>query len=377
MRRQIVLPVIAALTLAMTACGSDDDGDDASPTEATDAPDDADSSSSADDEPSADETVEDATSSGDVGDDESPVRIAFFNPIAANPVTAANYDGVLAEAAEHGADVTAFDAGFDQAKQISQIQDAIASDQYDAFIIMPVNGAALVSVTEEAIAEGIVVVADWNNIGPDLASIEPQVPGLTSVVAQSLGQQGRQIGEEIARGCEEIDPCTAVYMPGSFNQGSEKLRMDEVTAVTDGHPNIEMNTSADGGYQAGPAQAAAADVLLALGDVHVFATPGDQMALGIVQAIEDAGRSGEVKVISAGASERTIQLVRDGVLFSDIVTLPYSEGVYSARHAILAVRGEDVPASLDSITLSPIGPVATAETLGTGAGVDFKGEFPG
>lgn len=343
-RRSKWVPMLAglsALTLTVAACGSDDS-----------------------DDPGA--------------KPDKVVRIGFFNAVAANPITTANLAGVTDEAAKWDAKVTNIDAGFDQAKQISQMQDAIASKQYDAWVVMPVNGAAVADTVKEAIDAGIVVVADWNNIGPDLATVEPQVDGITSVVAQPFGGQGEAIADAIIAGCEGIDPCTAVYMPGSFNQGSEQVRMDAMNAKLEGVPSIEVETSADGGFQTAPAQAAATDTLLALGKVDVFATPGDQMALGIIAAVDEAGKADEVKVISAGTSQKTVQLVRDGKLFADIVTLPHSEGVYSARFAIQAVLGEgDVPTSLDSTTLSPIGPIATLETLSTPEGLDFKGEYEG
>ena len=74
------------------------------------------------------------------------------------------------------------------------MQDAIVSDAYDAFVVMPLNGAVLVTPTEEAISAGITVVANWNNIGPDLNSIEPQVEGLTAVVGSRLGDSGHAPG---------------------------------------------------------------------------------------------------------------------------------------------------------------------------------------
>lgn len=308
---------------------------------------------------------------------DEPIQIAFFNPIAANAATAANQAGAQAAADELGAIMTVFDAGFDQAAQISQIDDAIAAGIYDAFVIMPVNGAALVGATEDAIAAGIKVVADWNNIGPDLSSIDPQIDGLTSVVAQSMGGQGRLLGEQTVLACENIDPCVVVYMPGSFSQGSEQLRLDAALEVTGTHPNIEVKTSADGEYSAGPAEAAANDVLLAIPNLSVFVSPGDQMTVGIIQAIEDSGRMDQIKVISAGSTKEGVQLVRDGKILANIVLLPWTEGYYSAKHAILAARGESVPASLDSSTLSPFGPVATLETLSTPEGADFVGEYSG
>lgn len=311
------------------------------------------------------------------GDSDDTVQIAFFNPIAANAATQANQAGVEAAAAEFGGKVTVFDAGFDQALQISQMADAIATGTYDAFVVMPVNGAALVGVTEDAIAAGIKVVADWNNIGPDLSTIEPQVKGLSSVVAQSMASQGQLLGEQTVEACKGIDPCLAVYMPGSFSQGSEQLRLDAALAVTKKHAHITVQTSADGEYSAGPAEAATSDVLLALPNVNVFVSPGDQMTIGIVRAIETAGKKGAIKIISAGATKEGIQLVRDGVITANIVLLPQSEGYNAGKFAIQAARGEKVPASLDSTTLSPFGPVATLETLSTPEGSKFLGEYSG
>lgn len=310
-------------------------------------------------------------------DDSQAVRIAFFNPVAANAATQANQSGVEAAADEHGAEVTVFDAGFDQAKQISQMEDAIATGLYDAFVVMPVNGAALVGVTEDAIAAGITVVADWNNIGPDLGSIEPQVDGVATVVAQSMASQGTLLGQEAVSACEGVDPCVVVYMPGSFSQGSEQLRLDAALAVTDKHANIEVETSADGEYSAAPAEAAMSDVLLAMPDIDVVVSPGDQMTIGIVRAIDAAGKRDEIRIISAGATKEGIQMVRDGVVLANIVLLPWSEGYQAGTYAIQAARGEDVPRSVDSSSLSPFGPVATLKTLSSPEGSDFVGEYSG
>lgn len=308
--------------------------------------------------------------------DAKTVRIAYFNPIAANAVTAATYKGIRASAKRMNAKVTMFDAGFDQNKQISQMQDALLSKQYDAFIVMPVNGAVLVKPTKDALAAGIKVVADWNNIGPDLGSIKPQIPGV-SVVAQSLGAEGRLLGQQIVRACKGINPCTTVYMPGSFKQATEKLRLDAAHNVVKKAPNIVWKTSAEGGYTSDGGLKAATDTILALPDVNVFATPADQMAVGIVQAVKNAGKTGKIKVIGSATTIEGVAAVRKGLIFADPVLLPYSQGEMSAKIAINMVRGIKVPASVDSFKLSPIGPVATQATLNTPAGKAFKGQYHG
>lgn len=302
------------------------------------------------------------------------VEVAFFSPVAANVFTAAAYEGVRSVVEADGGKVTMFDAGFDQNTQISQMEDAIVTGKYDAFIVMPVNGAVLVAPTQEAIEAGIVVVANWNNIGPDLDSIDTQVEGLTAVVAGSLSTQGTVLAEEVVRACEGDDDCVAVYMPGNFQQATEKLRMEAFEAVIAEHAHITINISAEGGYLAETALNAATDVLQAIPNIDVFATPDDPMTVGVVQAIENADMLGQVKVISAGASKAGIQLVRDGKVFSDLIILPETEGRTSATLALQALHGDSVR-NVNSFDLSPIGMLATEESLNTPEGLKFTGEY--
>src|SRR6476661_6230005 len=103
------------------------------------------------------------------GSNQKTVRLAFFNPIVANAFTASQYRGIKLSAGKAHATVTQFDAGFDQNKQIKQ--------------------------TEDAIKAGIKVVAIFNDIGPDLDSIKPQVKGISSVIGQRLSINGQLIGQ--------------------------------------------------------------------------------------------------------------------------------------------------------------------------------------
>jgi ribose transport system substrate-binding protein len=304
------------------------------------------------------------------------VRVAFFNP-AVTAYTTANQEGVKAAVEKLGGKLTVFDGAFDANKQLAQMQDAIASKQYDAFIVMPLNGTLLAKPAQEAIAAGIKVVADWNDLGTELDSIAPQVQGISSVVANKMGKdgQGQHLGEQIVAACAGIDPCNAVYMPGAFSQASEQVRLEAAKATVAKHGNIKLTVSADGKYSNSTAQTVATNELLAHPDTKVFATTDDGMLLGILAAVKDAGKTGKVALIGAGASKRVVSLIRQGQVTSSLVLLPVSEGAKSGENAVLAVQGKTVPTSIDSVSLSPIGPVATKESLGTAAGLKFTGEF--
>jgi ribose transport system substrate-binding protein len=306
-----------------------------------------------------------------------PVRLAFFNAVAANAYTASVYSAIKAEAKASGSSVTQFDAAFDQNKQISQMQDAIVSKKFDAFVVLPVNGAVLTAPTAAAGKAGIKVVSVFNNIGPDLDSITPQVPGVVSVVASRLSVNGTLLGNLIVSACAKKNPCNVAYMPGSFKQATEKIRLDALNKVVKKKSAIKMKASAEGGYLADPALKAATDLLQANPNIDVFATSGDQMMTGIIQAVKSAGLLGKVKLIGDGTTIEGVAWVRQGILFGDPVALPYTEGQQGARLAIKAARGEKVARSVNSIKLSPVGPIATKKTLSTKAGKAFKGQYHG
>ena len=311
------------------------------------------------------------------GSTRKTVRLAFFNPIVANAFTASQYQGIQLSAKKYGATVTQFDAGFDQNKQISEIQDAIVSKKFDAFVITPVNGAVLVKPTQDAIAAGIKVVAIFNDIGPDLDSIKPQVKGISSVIGQRLSINGQLLGQWIVKACGAKNPCNAAYMPGSFKQGTEIIRLNALNKVLKAHSNIKKIQSAEGGYTAAPALKAATDVLTSHSNLDVFATSGDQMMTGIIQAVKNAGLSGKIKLVGNGTTIEGVGWVRAGIVLADPIGVPYTEGVLGAKYAIMAVNGQKVPASVNELAASPVGAVATKATLSTKQGTSFKGQYHG
>ena len=73
------------------------------------------------------------------------VNIAIFHPVLGNSYTKALTDGAEAVAAELGGTVDIFgaDPGFDPVALSNQIQDAITSGKYDAFIIYAADGVSV------------------------------------------------------------------------------------------------------------------------------------------------------------------------------------------------------------------------------------------
>jgi ribose transport system substrate-binding protein len=309
------------------------------------------------------------------GKAEKELRIAFFNGFNGNSFAAAEVAAAKAEAAKRGASVEVLGAPTDPSVQISQIQDAVTSSKFDAFVIFPVDGNALVGPVEQAVGAGIHVAATFNTVGRDIGSVQPGVKGMVAMVGEPMVASGTNIATAIAQACEGISPCKVVYLPGSFKQATEVIRTKAVHAYLKDHPNVKIVAEREGGYLQQPALQVTTDVLRAHRDVSVIATSGDQMTLGVEKAVHDAGLTGKVKLIGNAASEQGVQAVREGRWFATPVYLPRTEAMLATRYVIQAARGERVPVSTNVLDLSPVGPIVTRKSLETAKGKSFKGEW--
>ncbi|MGA9350443.1 MAG: substrate-binding domain-containing protein, partial [Anaerolineae bacterium] len=95
------------------------------------------------------------------------IRIGLFVPVSGNTYEEARLRGAQEAAAKLNAEVVNFAGEYDALKQINQIQDAIASKNFDALLIHPIDSNAVVPVVEDALKAGLVVVGADSPIGPN------------------------------------------------------------------------------------------------------------------------------------------------------------------------------------------------------------------
>jgi ribose transport system substrate-binding protein len=323
----VLLAALAAGTFA--ACGDDDDG-----------------------------------GGGASGGGQEVEKIAFFGFAGANSFAQATLAGIKEQAAKEGVEVEFFDPNFDSAKQVSQIQNAITTGEFQAFIVQANDGNAVVPVVREAIEEGITVVGEFTPIGTKYDTIEPQVDGLI-FVGEPPTENGTALGEMGVQACEGIDPCRVAYLEGFKALPLDNARTEAVHAALEKASNVELVASVEGGYTQESGLKAAQNVLQAHSDVNVMIGSSQAIA-GAEQAVEDAG--GEVKLIGNGGSRQAVSAVKEGRWFATYVGAEKSSGAKAAELAIAAARGEEVPKSFDTRELQE--PIGTKENLGS-----FEGQY--
>jgi ribose transport system substrate-binding protein len=269
-----------------------------------------------------------------------------------------------------GATVEIFgaDPAFDAQAQSRQIQDAIVSKKFDAFVIYACDGNAVVTDVEDAIKAGIKVVAIDVVIGPNARTYDPY-DGIVAYVGRTGIDHGTFLGQMIVRACDTVTnkPCKVGYLNGAQALTIDQDRVEALTKVLADHPDIQIVANQEALYLQDKGYEVAQNMLQAHPDINVLATSGDQMMLGAEQAVKDAGLTGKILLLGNGTGERGYEAIKEGRFWADYADIPYTMGQIGGEIAIKAVRGETVPKSVKNDEQKPPlpadGPIITKENV--------------
>jgi ribose transport system substrate-binding protein len=72
------------------------------------------------------------------------------------------------------------------------------------------------------------------------------------------------------------------------------------------------------------------------------------MALGVVEAVSNAGKPGEIIVVGTDGVPDAIKSIRDGSMSATVAAFPYVMGQTALEVAIRLLEGQDVPGTVVS-----------------------------
>ena len=96
------------------------------------------------------------------------------------------------------------------------------------------------------------------------------------------------------------------------------------------------------------ARLAAAELMRRDAGIAGFFAVNDVMALGVADAVRSAGKQGEVAVIGFDGIREALSAVRRGELSATVAQYPYTMGQLAIEACLAALRGDDVPATVDA-----------------------------
>jgi len=225
----------------------------------------------------------------------------------------------------------------DLAQQVALIDQMIAS-RVDAIVIAPADSKAMVPALARAAAAGIVIVNIDNRLDEEILGDY----GISiSFVGPDNFQGAEMVGSYLA---ERLDPGQKVAIlegvPTAYNSQQRTAGFEK--AMRDGGLNIVARQSAQWDQTA--AVTVASGMLVQHPDLAAILCANDNMALGAVAAINQAGKAGDVAVIGFDNISAVQSLVRDGTILATANQHADLLAVYGIEYALELIHSNVAPA---------------------------------
>lgn len=236
---------------------------------------------------------------------EGDKKLALLMADLGNPFFHVLRDAVKEQAESLGYEVIVYDGQNDASKQPSQVEDALQKG-VSAIVINPGDEDSTANALKEAIAQGIPVVTVDRKVNID---------GILSYLVTDNTKGGELTGEWLANKLPEGG--NVVHIEGVMGTAPQRERGGGFLSVIDPAQNSDSKfTILDtvvGDFSMAPAEAAMSDLLAKHDDIDAVFAQNDTMAVGVVRAIETAGRDKDgIIVIGFDGAQEAYDLIEEG-----------------------------------------------------------------
>jgi len=301
-RSAIALTVGVALSLTAAACGGSDEGS--------------------------------SSSSGGSGDKSVGVMIKGLD----NPFFAAMNDGVKAAATDNGAkvQVQAATSLTDTSGQASKLE-ALIGQNLGCYVVNPISQTNLVQPLAR-VPDGTPVV----NIDSPVGANAAKQAGLD--ISTYIGTDNVAAGGMAADTMADLVKSGKVGVIGGISgDATSNARVEGFTKGAQGFTALQ---TVAGDWDRSKALNAAEDLMRANPDIKGFFAANDQMALGIAQAVKNAGKKGQIAIVGVDGIEDALAAVKSGDISATVSQYPYTIGQLGVEACLAASKGKSLPADV-------------------------------
>jgi ribose transport system substrate-binding protein len=332
---------VTAAALVLVACGGDgvDDPDDAID-EVEDGADDADDADEADDVDDVDD-ADDAEEGeeADAAADGEEVSIALVSKGFQHQFWQAVQQGAEEAAEEYGASITfeGPDSESDVAVQIDMLQTALDRGP-DAIGFAALDSQAAAPLMDEAAERDIPVIAFDSGVDSDVP-LTTATTDNEAAAALAAEHMVEEIGGEGQVGLVVHDQSSVT--------GVER-RDGFVDYIEENAPDVEIVDIQYGEGDHLQSTDIATTMMQAYPDLAGLYGSNEGSAIGVVNAVNELDRGGEITVIGFDSGQDQINAIEDGVMAGAITQNPVGIGYETVKAAVMALDGEELPEVIDT-----------------------------
>jgi ribose transport system substrate-binding protein len=273
-----------------------------------------------------------------------PLKIGVFLAGTNNAYLQSNIKAINETAAKAGASVQTFDGKFDPTTQFNQLQTALASGKFNAFLVAAVDGAQSCKILTAQAPARKIIVSVMNQALCGRGTNENQelyAPGTLHFVIASSTKEG--FTSWLMQVAEQNPGRQTVAVITGPNLNSNTVNTDAaIKAVQQAHPDFHIVATQRTDYSTQQGQAQALPMLQAHRDLTILVTNYSDITRGAVAAATQLGISGKFKIYDAGGNRWAFNAVTQGMITSTLKFAPYQEAQNATQALIDAWNGKTV-----------------------------------
>jgi ribose transport system substrate-binding protein len=228
-------------------------------------------------------------------------------------------------------------------EQLAILEGWISEGGFDGFIVTPFRATSLNSGLAQATEQGIPII-----------NIDELIP------ADAAADSGIDIAARIASNNERAGTFAANYVIDNIDEGAQVAVIEGAPGTTSSIDRVAgfTNTATEAGLEVVASQPAnwdraeafnvATNILQSNPDVQAIFAANDGMGLGAVEAVEAAGLSDQVIVLSVDAIPEALQAVEEGRLAGTVAQFPDEMAYLAVESMIKLIEGRPVAPFMES-----------------------------
>lgn len=264
-----------------------------------------------------------------------PIKLGFAVSTLNNPFFVAMSNGVQEEAKKLGVQVTILNGNNDPATQLNQVEDLI-QQHVNAIILNPTDSQSLSTAVEQANRAHIPVITLDRSVTKG---------NVACFIASNSVEAGKMAADELIKALGGKGQ--VVELQGVIGTSAEADREKGFDEEIRKAPGIRVVARQTANFDRSQALNVMQNILQAHPNIQGVFAQNDEMALGALKAIQEAGKH-NIKIVGIDGEKEAVNDVHKGLLYADIAQQPVQEGILGVEYAVKLVEGEKVPKQVNS-----------------------------
>jgi len=273
-------------------------------------------------------------------------RVALIMKSLANEFFQTMQEGAKAHQKDHAAEYTLIANGIkdetDTAAQIKIVQQMLV-EKVDAIVIAPADSKALVPVLKEAADKGVIVV----NIDNKLDDAALKEKGLVVPFVGPDNRKGAKlVGDDLAKQLKAGDKVGILEgVSTTFNAQQRTAGFQDAMKAV----GAKVVSVQSGQWEMDKGNTVASAMLREHPDLKALLCGNDNMALGAVAAVKNAGKAGKVLVVGYDNISAIKPMLDDGRVLATADQFAAKQAVFGIETALKAIKEKKTQKDLQPV----------------------------